>query len=81
MKGYCPFNVFSELFGKVGQRNTYLNVVGIDNIMTIFVAVLITYFFDIPFPLSIIAVYIMSITIHMLFGVKTKTLSYLGISC
>jgi hypothetical protein len=81
MKGYCPFNAFSDLFGNVGQREKYLNVVGLDNIMAILGAVLLTYLFDIPFPLSIIGIYTVGILIHMLFGVKTKTIVYLGISC
>jgi hypothetical protein len=81
MKGYCPMKQYNELFGKVGQRDTYLNVVGIDNMMTIIGAIFITYQFNIPFPLSIISLYVIGILIHMLFGVQTKTLSYLGIQC
>ena len=84
MKGICPFKQFNDIFGLTGQgvhQHKVLNVIVIDNLITIAFAIFITYQFDIPFPLSIIGVYIVSILIHMLFGVQTKTLSYLGIKC
>ena len=81
MKGVCPLKQYNELFGKVGQRNKYLNVVGIDNMVSIIGAIFITYQFDIPFPLSIISIYVIGIVVHMLFGVQTQTLTYLGIHC
>ena len=81
MKGVCPLKQYNKLFGKVGQRNKYLNVVGIDNMLTIIGAIFITYQFDIPFPLSIISIYVIGIVVHMLFGVQTQTLTYLGIHC
>ena len=84
MKGICPFKQFNDIFGLPRQgvhQYKVLNVIVIDNLMTIALAIFITYQFDIPFPLSIIGVYIVSILFHMLFGVQTKTLSYLGIKC
>ena len=84
MKGICPFKQYSDLFGLPGQGNhkyTLFKVIVIDNLITIAAAVLITYQFDIPFPLSIIGLYVAGILMHMLFGVQTKTLTYLGIRC
>jgi len=84
MKGLCPFKEFNDIFGLAGKgvhQHTLFNVIVIDNLMTIAVAVFITYQFDVPFPLSIIGTYIVSIIVHMLFGVQTKTLTYLGIRC
>jgi len=81
MKGLCPLKQYNELFGKIGQRETYFNVVGVDNMMTILGAIFITYQFNIPFPISIISIYVIGIVFHMLFGVQTKTLTYLGIRC
>ena len=84
MKGICPLKQFNDIFGLPGQgvhQYKLLNVIIIDNLMTIAAAIFITYYFDIPAPLSIIGVYIASIVIHMLFGVQTKTLTYLGIQC
>ena len=84
MKGICPLKEFNDIFGLPGQgvhKHTLFNVIVIDNLITIAVAVFITYQFDVPFPLSIIGTYIVSIVMHMLFGVQTKTLTYLGIKC
>lgn len=81
MKGYCPMKQYNELFGKIRQRKSYFNVIGLDNMMTIVGAIFITYLFNIPFPISIISLYIIGIVFHMLFGVQTKTLTYLGITC
>jgi len=84
MKGICPFKEFNDIFGPIGQgahKYTLFNVIVIDNLLTIAVAVFVTYQFEVPFPLSIIGAYIVSIVIHMLFGVQTKTLTYLGIRC
>ncbi len=81
MKDICPFKQYNELFGKVGQRKKYFNVIGLDNIMTIAGAIFLTYQFDIPFPISIIGLYVIGILLHILFGVQTKTLTYIGISC
>ena len=84
MKGLCPFKEFNDIFGLAGKgvhQHTLFNVIVIDNLMTIATAVFVTYQFDVPFPLSIIGIYIVSILIHMLFGVQTGTLTYLGIRC
>jgi hypothetical protein len=81
MKCLCPLSQFRDIFGLPGQgvhQYTFLKVIVVDNIITIMTAVFLTYMFDIPFPLSIIGVYIVSIIVHMLFGVRTKTLTYLG---
>ena len=84
MKGICPFKQYSDLFGLAGQgvhKYTLFKVIVIDNLLVIAAAVLITYQCDIPFPLSIIGLYVAGILMHMLFGVQTKTLTYLGFKC
>ena len=84
MKGVCPFKGFNGIFGLPGQgvhKYTLFNVIVIDNLLTIAIAAFVTYQYDVPFPLSIIGTYIVSIVIHMLFGVQTKTMTYLGIRC
>ena len=80
----CPFKNYSNIFGEVGKgvhQHKFMSVIIIDNLLTIAGAVFLSYFTELPFPLSIILVYTLSIIIHMLFGVKTKTLQYLGLSC
>jgi len=84
MKGSCPLSAWNDIFGKPGQgahSHKLLNVVLVDNLLTILGAVLLTHTWDIPFPLSIIGIYMCAILIHMLFGVQTRTLTYLGIKC
>ena len=81
MKRFSPLSHYRDIFGLPGQGThqfTLWKVIVFDNILTIIVAVLLTYVCDIPFPLSIIGVYIFSIMVHMLFGVQTQTLTYLG---
>ena len=80
----CPFNAYKHIFGKVGKGLhgiTFLGVNIIDNGIAIIGAVLLTYFTKIPFPLSIILFYTSGILVHMLFGVNTKTITYLGLTC
>jgi len=84
MKGICPLKQYSDIFGKVGKgahQHKVLNVIIVDNLLTIIGAIFVTYQFDIPFPISIISLYVIGILLHMLFGVQTETLPYLGIRC
>ena len=74
------FKQFKNILGEVGTRQTFLNVVILDNVISIGLAVLISYFFKIPFPLSIIGVYVTGIIIHILFGVNTSTIQFLNIN-
>ena len=84
MKGICPLNKWNDLFGLPGQgahKYKVFNVIGVDNMMTIVGAIFLTYQFNIPFPLSIIGLYVIGIVLHMLFGVQTKSLTFLGVRC
>ena len=84
MKGFCPFKEYSDIFGLSGTGvHSYkvLNVIILDNLLTIMAAVFVTYYFEIPFPISIVGMYVSGIIFHMLFGVQTQTLTYLGIKC
>ena len=84
MKGICPFKMFKDIAGKPGtgiHNIKWLNIIIIDNLITIVFAMVITNKYDIPFPLIIIGTYIAGILMHMLFGVQTQTLTYLGIQC
>lgn len=79
MNSLSVFKQFKNILGEVGTRQTFLNVVILDNVISIGLAVLISYFFKIPFPLSIICVYISGIIIHVLFGVNTSTIQFLNL--
>lgn len=80
----CIFKQYSDIFGKVGEgvhKHKLFNVILVDNLITLGLAVFVSYYWSVPFPLSIIGVYIASIIFHYLFGVKTQSLRYLGLQC
>ena len=79
MNSLSVFKQFKNILGEVGTRETFLNVIILDNVISIGLAVFISYFFKIPFPLSIIGVYISGIIIHVLFGVNTSTIQFLNL--
>jgi hypothetical protein len=58
-----------------------MGVAIVDFLMTILLAIFITWKFKVPLDLSIIGVLVLAIVIHMLFGVETGALKYLGIRC
>jgi len=81
---YCPFKQFKDIFGIPGQgvhRYRFLNVALFDYIGTIFIAVLLSKFTKIPFVLSTIIMFILGIIFHVLFGVNTETVKFLGLTC
>ena len=80
MNALSVFKQFKNILGEVGTRETFLNVVILDNLLSIGLAVLISYLFKIPFPLCIIGVYVIGIIIHILFGVNTSTIQFLNIN-
>jgi divalent metal cation (Fe/Co/Zn/Cd) transporter len=88
----CPFykskNYFVSTFAKAlgepnkGVHSTRLyNTAVIDYIMSIVLAILVTIFTKIPLVLSTIAVLIVGIILHVLFGINTNSVKYLGLSC
>ena len=84
MRGLCPFSAYSTIFGLPGKgahRFRFLNTAIIDYLLTLFLACVTTYLTLIPLVLSTIGWFILSIIIHMLFGVDTNTLRYLGVVC
>ena len=81
---FCPFSKYKDLFGSV---NTGLHIYKfqalalVDYFLTILAAFATTYITDIPVVLTTIGWLILGIFVHMLFGVETNTLNYLGIKC
>lgn len=81
---YCPFKRFKDVFGIPGQgvhRYRFLNAALFDYIGTIFLAIILSKFTKIPFVLSTIIMFILGIVLHVLFGVNTETVKFLGLSC
>ena len=75
---------FKKYKNLLGEPNTgvhkykFLGTSIIDYIITIFIAIFISYITDIPLVLTTIIVFILGIIIHILFGVPTNTTKYLG---
>ena len=85
MKIDCPFKEFKGLFGieKKGIHSFRFTEGSalLDYGMTIIGCLLLSHFTKIPLVLTTIVVLLLGILIHLLFGVETNTLKYLGISC
>jgi hypothetical protein len=80
----CPFREYSNIFGAVntGAHQYRIGDVAIvDYILTIIGAFVLSYMTKIPVVLTTIGLLVGSIIIHLLFGVETNTLKYLGITC
>ena len=80
----CPFSKYKDILGVIGtgvHKYKFLNTAIFDYTITIIAACITTYFSNIPLVLTTIAWFTMGIILHILFGVETSTLTYLGISC
>ena len=81
---YCPFSKYKNILGVPGKgahKYQFLDTAIVDYIMTLIGAIITTYFSHIPLVLTTIFWFIMGIILHILFGVETSTLKYLGIKC
>ena len=75
---------YKDLLGAAGtgvHQYRFLGSAVVDVVLTLVAAGLVTKFFKLPLELSIILLFSLGILAHVLFGVETSTLKYLGISC
>ncbi len=82
--GYCPLSQYKNAFGIPSEglhKYRFMNIAIVDFILSIILACVITYFTEIPLVLTTISVLITGIISHMLFGVETNTVKYLGLTC
>ena len=82
MKINSPFKNFKDIFGKpnTGIHKIKLGDTSIiDYFATIIGAMIISYYTDIPLVIMTIMLLLLGILLHILFGVNTSTLKYLGI--
>ena len=80
----CPLQSYRDLFGKPGTGIHAYKFKGtsiFDYLMTIAGAFLITYFTDIPLVLTTIGLLGLGIIFHMLSGVPSQAVTYLGLQC
>jgi hypothetical protein len=81
---FCPFKQFRNILGTPGKgahKYKLFNTAIVDYALSLLGAVLITYLTAVPLVLTTIGVLIAGIILHVLFGVNTNTLQYLGIRC
>ena len=80
----CPFKKFSDIFGIAGQgvhKYRILDAALVDYVGTIVLAFIVSKFTKIPFVLATIMMFVLGIVLHMLFGVNTSSVKYLGLTC
>lgn len=80
----CIFSEYRDIFGEPRKgihSIRFMDVAIIDFILTIVLAFLISYIFNIPFILILIILLILGVLLHYLFGVNTNTLIYFGTTC
>ena len=78
---YSPLKKYKDIFGKPGtgiHKYRFLGTAISDYVLTIFLAVAISYFTKIPLVLSTIIAFISGIILHIIFGVETNSTRYLG---
>ena len=80
----CVFKKYSDIFGQPNKgvhQYRFLNTAIIDYILTIVLSMFTTYITMIPLTLTTIFWFIAGLFLHMIFGVQTAALNYLGIEC
>lgn len=80
----CIFKKYKNILGEEGtgiHSIRFLNIALVDVILTMIIAILTTYFINIPFVLSIIMWFSLGFFTHVLFGVQTNATRLLGIKC
>lgn len=80
----CPLSNYKTILGKINEgvhKYRFLDTAVVDYVLTIILSCVTTWFSNIPLVLTTIAWFIIGILLHIIFGVETNTLKYLGINC
>lgn len=81
---YCPFSSYKNIFGKIGTgAHSYklFNIAMVDYILTIIISILTTGITQIPIVITTIGWLLIGLILHILFGVSTNTVMWLGLTC
>jgi len=82
---FCPFKKHTNAFGiprtKLHKYRLLNDTSILDYIIIIIAACITTYITSMPLVLTTILWFISGIIIHMLFGVNTNAIVYLGLQC
>ena len=80
----CLFSKYKDIFGQPNtgvHRHRLGNIAIVDYIFSILAAVILSYVYTIPLDLTTIFVLIFASFSHLLFGVSTASIKYLGLMC
>ena len=88
----CPFyksknyfiSTFAKAFGEPGtgvHNIIFFNTAIVDYAISIVFAILVSILTKIPLVLTTIFVLILGLILHVLFGINTNSVKYLGLSC
>lgn len=80
----CPFSKYKHALGVPGKGAHSIRFIGtalVDYVLTILIAIITTLITKMPLVLTTIIWFILGVIFHILFGVQTSTLTYLGIIC
>ena len=80
----CPFKKYSGIFGNPSEgihKYRLLDVALVDYVLTILLAIFLSKLTKIPLVISTIIMFVLGIILHMLFGINTSAVNYLGIVC
>ena len=81
---FCPFSQYKNFFGEPNtgvHRYRIADSPMIDYVLTIIGAIIIAYTTRVPLVLTTIGLFILGLILHLLFGVETTSLKYLGLTC
>lgn len=80
----CPFKQFKDIIGAPGSgvhSYRFENTAIVDYFVTILLSMLLTKVTKIPLVLTTILLLVLGIVFHMLFGVNTSSVKFLGLIC
>ena len=80
----CSLKKYKNVLGEPGKgvhKHRFLNLAIVDYILSIVLAMIITYFTGVPLVLTTIGVLILGIILHSIFGINTDVITYLGMEC
>lgn len=80
----CPFSKYKNFFGKPNtgvHSYRFLNTAIVDYLLSIVLAIFITYLTSIPLVLTTISILLLGIILHALFGVNTNSVKFFKLNC
>ena len=80
----CPFSAYKHILGipnKGLHRFKFLGTSVVDYLLTLISAALTTWIFQVPLVMTTVIWFIVGTILHILFGVPTDLVKYLGFTC